>query len=103
MITSKISNKQNLSKETFDARLNENESVLFVNAQNVNLNFLKPNKLFKVIFDNPRKKIVHAQCKYRLAMAHSFLSIEDNAYFTASHRFILKKCGGELHNENKDD
>ena len=98
-----IDHENKYAKESFDARLNENESVLYVNAQNVNLNFLKPNKLFKVIFDNPRKKIVHAQCKYRLAMAHSFLSIEDNSYFTSSHRFILKKCGGEIHNEDKDD
>lgn len=98
-----IDHDNKYAKESLDARMNEQESILYINASSIDIDFLKPNKVYTVIFSNARKHDVYKDCKYRLALAHTILSQEDNAYFTASHRFILKKCGGEIHNDNDED
>lgn len=98
-----IEHENKYAKETLDARMNENESAMFINAMNIDVDYLKPNKLFTLIFSNAKKQAVFSDCKYRLAFAHTLFSQEDNLAFIANHRLMIKKCQGKLHNENNED
>jgi len=83
--------KENIFTESIiQARMEENDDIVYVNGNNLDISAFTPNKTFRMIYDEPLKAKKY-QGRYRLAMAHHFIRIESEEYSSCSSRFILKK------------
>jgi hypothetical protein len=72
------------------ARLQENEAVIYISGNNLDINAFTPNKTFKIIYDEQSKNTKY-KGEYRLAYAYHCIKAESESYSTASHHIILKK------------
>lgn len=73
------------------ARMEENECILYINADNLDITSFTPNKEFQVVFDETSKHVRYGDFKYRLSYAYHYLKPTSDSYFTAAHQIILKK------------
>jgi len=84
------------------ARMEENECVLYINGNNLDISSFRPNKTFRVIFDETSKQDRYGKNEYRLAYAYHFFKAESGEYMTASHNIILKKTDGPEVENNEE-
>jgi hypothetical protein len=72
------------------ARMQENEAVIYITGNNLDINAFTPNKTFRIIYDEQSK---HTKYKgeYRLAYAYHCIRAESEHFSSASHHIILKK------------
>lgn len=73
------------------ARMEENECVLYISAENLDIRAFTPNKEFQVVFDETVKQEKYGKDKYRLSYAYHYLKLQSDNYFTSSHQIALKK------------
>lgn len=75
------------------ARMEENNAVICINATNLDIEAFSPNKKFKLVFDDTSKQQKYGKFLYRISYAYHIIDIESGYFFTANHRIVLKKCG----------
>lgn len=98
-----IKKKNKFSGKVLKARMEENECILYISAQNIDINAFTPNKTFRVNFTDQTKQDRFGVNEYRLAYAYHFLKATSTEYMDSSHRIILKKTAGPLVNQPSDD
>lgn len=74
------------------ARMEENECVLYITADNLDVDAFRPNKSFQIVFDDTSKQQKYGQYKYRIAYAHTLFKAESEEYMKASHQIALKRA-----------
>lgn len=73
------------------ARMEENDCIMYINAENLDIEAFTPNKVFKLVFTETTKQEKYGKFNYRLAYAYHFIEKESTEYMVSSHRFVLKK------------
>ena len=89
-----IRSQNKYTGSVLQARMEENECVLYISAQNLDVSAFRPNKTFRVIFDEQTKQDRYGNNEYRLAYAYHFFKIESEEFMSSSHRIVLKKTDG---------
>ncbi|MCM1221210.1 MAG: hypothetical protein NC548_42700 [Lachnospiraceae bacterium] len=74
------------------ARMEENECILYISAENLDVTAFSPNKKYQIAFEETSKQEKYGKYKYRLAYFYTVVRIESESYLSSSHRIILKKC-----------
>lgn len=74
------------------ARMEENECILYISAENLDITAFSPNKKYQVIFEETSKQEKYGKYKYRISYMYTVFRIESESYLSASHRIVLKKC-----------
>lgn len=73
------------------ARMEENECVLYVTANNLDINSFKPNKEYQIVFDETTKQERYGKYFYRLAYAYHYFKLESDQYYSCSSQMSFKK------------
>lgn len=81
--------------EIIRARMEENESILYITGLNLDINAFTPNKLYKLVFDETAKQEKYGKYVYRLAYAYHYIYLESGNYMSSSHRIVLKRCAND--------
>jgi hypothetical protein len=85
---------------TIKARMDENESIVYINGNNFDMAAFKPNRIYKLVYDEVSKQEKYGKNKYRLSYAYHYLKLESEGFMTSSHKLILKKIEGEVENSD---
>lgn len=80
------------SAEILKARMEENECILYITAENLDVSAFSPNKKYQVTFEETGKQEKYGKYKYRISYFYTVFRIESESYLSSSHRIILKKC-----------
>lgn len=86
-----IKDNNRFTGDVIKARMEENECVLYISGNNLDIKAFTPNKVYKVIFDEPSKHKMYGNFTYRLSYSYHYLKLESDGYMSSSHRVILKK------------
>lgn len=79
------------------ARMEENECILYINGENLDINAFTPNKIYQVVFKDPRKQEKFGtKLLYKLTYAYHYAKIESGHYMDTCHRIVLKKVSGPI-------
>lgn len=76
-------------------RMEENECILYISAENLDLDIFRPNKVFKVVYDDEGQAQRYGKDTYRLAYAYHNLRMQSDSYFSSSHQIVLKKVASD--------
>lgn len=76
--------------DVLQARMQENEAVIYISGNNLDINAFTPNKTFRIIYDE-QSKYTKYKGEYRLAYAYHCIKAESEQFSTATHHIILKK------------
>lgn len=74
------------------ARMEENEVILFITADNIDIRAFTPNKVYKIIFEETAKQEKYGKYHYRIAYAYHYIAAESGEYMQSSHQIIMKRC-----------
>ena len=74
------------------ARMEENESVLYVTLINTDITAFTPNKRYNFIFSDVTRQAAYGSHKYRLAFAYHLINGEAQSYMESFHKLIFKAC-----------
>lgn len=74
------------------ARMEENEVILYINAGSVDIRAFTPNKIYKIIFEETSKQEKYGKYRYRLVYAYHYIAAESSEYMQSFHQIILKRC-----------
>lgn len=74
------------------ARMEENEVILYINAGSVDIRAFTPNKVYKIIFEETSKQKKYGKYRYRLVYAYHYITAESGDYMQSFHQIILKRC-----------
>lgn len=74
------------------ARMEENENIIYISGENFDINAFAVNKTFKLIFEEPSKQKLYGKNLYRVAYAYHFIVAESETWMKSSHQIVLKKC-----------
>lgn len=85
-------NDNKFTNEIVKARMEENEVVLYISANNLDVSAFTPNKIFQVVFEETTKQEKYGKNKYRLAYAYHMIRIEGESHMSSTHRIVLKKA-----------
>ena len=77
--------------EILRARMEENECILYINAENLDINAFTPNKQYSVVFDEPTKQKKFGKYKYRVTYAYHMMKLESEGFMASSHMIMLKR------------
>lgn len=80
-----------------------NESVIYIVTQNIDVEVLCPNKVYKMIFAEEKKDKIYKEVRYRVAFHHTYFKPEGDVFMACASKFILKKCSGELKEEAMEE
>lgn len=89
-----IKSENKFYNEIIRARMEENEMILYISGNNFDIKAFKPNKRFKIIFDDPIDHKRFGRYEYRMSYAYHYIRLHAMEYMEASHRIILKKVKG---------
>lgn len=78
--------------EVIEARMRENDCIMYINGDGFDINAFTLNKTFKITYEDPGKQKKYGKHRYRIAFAQHALQIQTNSYMKSSHMIILKKC-----------
>lgn len=83
--------KENVFTETIiKARMEENDGIVFISANNLDISAFTPNKVFRIVYDEPLKhERYHGE--YRLSYAYHCIRLESTEFSSCSHHIILKR------------
>jgi hypothetical protein len=88
--------------EVIRTRMEENEAIIYISGENFDISAFRPNKEYKIVFDEQLKHKQYGNNKYRLAYAYHYIKLEGEGYMSSSHRIILKKTEGEVPGSNNN-
>ena len=91
-----VKDAEKYAGDMMNARMEENECVLYINGENFDINAFTPNKMFQVVFEEPSKHERFGKNKYRLTYAYHMLKLQSDRYMESTHRLILKKVDGPI-------
>ena len=74
------------------ARMAENESIIYITGNGFDMNAFTLNKEFHVTYEEINKQKKYGKGIYRVAYAHHYLVMQTNSYLKSSHQIVLKKC-----------
>lgn len=74
------------------ARMEENESIVYISANNLDINAFTPNKRFKLVFDETSKQEKYGKYTYRMVYNYAMIRAEGEKFMSSSHLIILKRC-----------
>ena len=74
------------------ARMEENEAIIYINAENLDISAFTPNKTFKLVFEETSKQERYGKYKYRVSFAYHMISVQAQDYMVSTHRIVLKRC-----------
>lgn len=74
------------------ARMDENDCILYIMGEGFDINAFVPNKSFHIIFEDATKQKRYGNFTYRIAYAQHHLTIQTQNYMKSSHLIALKKC-----------
>lgn len=80
------------SAEIVRARMEENDSIMFITGNGFDLNAFSLNKVYKMIFEDQTKQKKYGNNRYRIAYAYHYLVLQSDQYLRSSHQIVLKKC-----------
>lgn len=83
------------ASEIMKARMEENDINLYISANNLDISAFTPNKIYRVVFDEPLKQEKYGKYTYRLSYSYHYLKVESDSYMSASHHIVLKKASGQ--------
>ena len=87
------------ANSVIQARLEENESVIYINADNTDVSVYKPNRVFKLIHAEEKKEKIYKKARYRISSIENYFKPEGDGVMACSHKLVLKKCQGKLDEE----
>jgi hypothetical protein len=90
-ITYRRKDDNKYTSEILRSRMEENECVLYINAENLDINAFTPNKQYTVVFDETTKQEKYGKYKYRIIYAYHMLKLESEGFMSSSHMIMLKK------------
>ena len=76
--------------DILQARMQENEAMIYISGNNLDINAFTPNKTFRIIYDE-QSKCTKYKGEYRLAYAYHCIKAESEQFSSASHHIVLKK------------
>lgn len=85
-----IKEENKYTGSVLQSRMYENESIVYINGNNLDINAFKPNKRFHILFDDETKNTKY-KGTYRLSYAYHVIRIESESFSSSSHRIRLKK------------
>ena len=74
---------------------NENECILYINADNLDINAFTPNKQHTVVFDDTSKQQKFGKYKYRISYIYHMLKLESETFMSSSHMIMLKRISDD--------
>lgn len=83
---------------TTTARMEENECMLYLNADNLAIDAFTPNKRYKFVFDDEKKNKMYGKMIFRMAYAYHYFKLETDQFMSSSHHIAFKKCCGKDEN-----
>ena len=86
------SSDNQFASSVIQARMDENNSILYITADALDINAFSLNKAFYVIFEDATKSAKYGKSRYRIAYASHKLVIQSDQYMKSSHQISLKKC-----------
>lgn len=86
----KADNKYSL--EMIKTRLAENECIMYLSANNLDINAFTPNKTYKFVYDNQTKQAKYGKYRFRLVYAYHMIRAESTEFMSSAHRLIFKRC-----------
>jgi len=75
------------------ARMEENNCIVMISAENLDINAFTLNKTYKLVFDDESKQKKYGKMKFRLSYAYHMIRHETEGYMICGHRIVLKKVG----------
>ena len=73
------------------ARMEENETVIYIRGENFDLRAFTPHKLVSVVFDETTKQEKYGKQQYRISYAQHIIRVESDLQMKAYHRIALKR------------
>ena len=98
-----VDREAKFANTVLQARLEENESVIYINADNTDVSVYKPNCVFKLIHAEEKKEKIYKEARYRISCIENYFKPEGDAVMACSHKLVLKKCQGKLNEEATED
>ncbi len=83
------------ASEIMKARMEENDINLYISGNNLDISAFTPNKVYRIVFDEPLKQEKYGKYRYRLSYAYHYIKMESDNYMSASHHIVLKKSAGQ--------
>lgn len=80
------------SADMIRARMEENECIIYVDANNLDISAFTPNKEYSFVFTETSKHEKYGKNRYRLVYAQHMIRRESTQYMTSSHKLVFKKC-----------
>ena len=90
-ITFRRKDENKYKSEILRARMEENECILYINAENLDINAFTPNKQYSVVFDEQTKQQKFGKYKYRIIYAYHMMKLESEGFMSSSHMLMLKR------------
>lgn len=89
-------NKTNkYTQDVINARAIENETIIYISANNLDADAFKPNKTYRVIFYSEEKRQRYSGI-YRLSYFYNVLRVASENYLDSSMHIVLKKVAEEV-------
>lgn len=98
-----VDREAKFANTVLQARLEENESVIYINADNTDVSVYKPNCVFKLIHSEEKKEKIYKEARYRISSIENYFKPEGDAVMSCSHKLVLKKCQGKLNEEATEE
>jgi len=87
-----IKGNQKYAGDIINARMEENETILYLSGNNFDINSFTPNLQYEVCYEDPSKHEKYGKNKYRISYAYHMIKMQSDTYMDSSHRFILKQA-----------
>lgn len=91
-ITYMKSTDNQFASSIIEARMNENDGVMYINGDGFDLNAFSLNKTFKLTYEDPGKQKKYGNARYRIAFAYHGLKVQTDKYMKSTHYIVLKRC-----------
>ncbi|MDE7345336.1 MAG: hypothetical protein K2N48_01185 [Muribaculaceae bacterium] len=78
--------------EMLKCRLGENECIMYLSANNLDVQAFTPNKTYKFVFDDEVKQKKYGDYRFRIVYAYHMMRATSNTYMDSAHRIIFKRC-----------
>ena len=79
------------AKSVIKARQEENEGIVYISAAQLDISAFAPNKLYRLIYEDPTKAKKYNSNLYRLAYTNHSIRLASEEYADSSHHIVLKK------------
>lgn len=90
-IAFRLKDENKYTSKILKARMEENECILYINAENLDISAFTPNKQYSVVFDEPTKQKKFGKYKYRITYAYHMMKLESEGFMSSSHMLMLKR------------